>query len=318
MGKQKIKSRKGTTRLINRLEKFEWFSQEEWKVLVNQTVPQLMQIQVDQKGKKMTLSASLDNMVALSEYLNNRQEMGTIITFIWRTLKVARECERHGLRIECLLWDPKRIYVDQQNGEIRMVYWPVIGLNQNTKDALNYYKSFISIMKKMDMAAQIQDEYSAYFYQRENFDLHSFYYLMDSIVGYWKRNQTHSLGLDQDDPEPFYRKPPETNVISAYLEKDSEQIMLGEQMTTFGRDKSVCDVELAADVFVSRCHAKIDNEDGRFFLTDLGSVNGTYINDFRLKPGVKKELFDGVKVRFGKTCFVFHVLNSTATTFIHQ
>ena len=54
---------------------------------------------------------------------------------------------------------------------------------------------------------------------------------------------------------------------------------------------------------VSRKHAKIINDGGRFFIEDLGSRNGTYLNNVRLTQ--RMELTDGDKLRICRTDFEF-------------
>jgi pSer/pThr/pTyr-binding forkhead associated (FHA) protein len=52
---------------------------------------------------------------------------------------------------------------------------------------------------------------------------------------------------------------------------------------------------------VSRQHARVTLENGRMFIEDLGSSNGTYIDDQRLSPSVKSEVVPNSKIRLG-TC----------------
>ena len=59
---------------------------------------------------------------------------------------------------------------------------------------------------------------------------------------------------------------------------------------------------------VSRRHAEISYANGQYILRDLGSVNGTYINEVRLEPGSTHILKQEDKVRFGKVAgFAFQV-----------
>lgn len=59
---------------------------------------------------------------------------------------------------------------------------------------------------------------------------------------------------------------------------------------------------------VSRRHARILARDGNFFLEDLGSTNGTYINrGRRLLPGTPQPLADGDEIIVGKTFLRFQV-----------
>jgi pSer/pThr/pTyr-binding forkhead associated (FHA) protein len=59
---------------------------------------------------------------------------------------------------------------------------------------------------------------------------------------------------------------------------------------------------------VSRRHARILLKDGKYFVEDLGSTNGTYINrGRRLLPGTPQPLSDGDEIIVGKTFLRFHV-----------
>ncbi len=72
------------------------------------------------------------------------------------------------------------------------------------------------------------------------------------------------------------------------------------------------DVDLDAfdnDAKVSRRHAKIYRSNGAYFIEDLGSTNGTYVNrGRRLLPGNPQIISDGDEVIVGKTFLRFHIV----------
>ncbi|OLE51943.1 MAG: hypothetical protein AUG51_20320 [Acidobacteria bacterium 13_1_20CM_3_53_8] len=72
------------------------------------------------------------------------------------------------------------------------------------------------------------------------------------------------------------------------------------------------DVDLDADdpeAKVSRRHARIMRRNGQYFIEDLGSTNGTFINrGRRLLPGDRQPLRDGDEIIVGKTFLRFHVV----------
>lgn len=64
-----------------------------------------------------------------------------------------------------------------------------------------------------------------------------------------------------------------------------------------------------ADAKVSRRHARIYRRDNAYFIEDLGSTNGTYVNrGRRLLPGSPQVLSDGDEVIVGKTFLRFHIV----------
>lgn len=66
------------------------------------------------------------------------------------------------------------------------------------------------------------------------------------------------------------------------------------------------DIDISAKV--SRMHARITEENGTYFIEDLGSTNGTYINrSERLIPGDKVRISDGDEIIIGKMFLRFVV-----------
>lgn len=72
------------------------------------------------------------------------------------------------------------------------------------------------------------------------------------------------------------------------------------------------DVDLDTDdteAKVSRRHARITFRDGQYFLEDLGSTNGTFVNrGKRLSPGTRQSLNDGDEIIVGKTFLRFRLV----------
>jgi diguanylate cyclase (GGDEF)-like protein len=75
---------------------------------------------------------------------------------------------------------------------------------------------------------------------------------------------------------------------------------LGEQPILVGRDDT-CDLSIP-HASVSRKHARIEPSDSGYFVADLGSTNGTFLNNVRVSCS---PLHDGDYVRFGVCIFRF-------------
>jgi pSer/pThr/pTyr-binding forkhead associated (FHA) protein len=58
-------------------------------------------------------------------------------------------------------------------------------------------------------------------------------------------------------------------------------------------------VDLSADDAVSRRHARITGRGGAYFLTDLGSTNGTKLNNRWLEPNRETRLNAGDRIELG-------------------
>jgi predicted component of type VI protein secretion system len=86
--------------------------------------------------------------------------------------------------------------------------------------------------------------------------------------------------------------------------------LLSPPSSVLGRD-SRCDVVLAEEG-VSRRHAQISARRGRYFLRDLGSLNGTYLDGERIED--EAELSSGAHVRVGRMVLRFEVSSGAEPT----
>src|SRR6267143_751022 len=77
---------------------------------------------------------------------------------------------------------------------------------------------------------------------------------------------------------------------------ENQEIELSPDPMTVGR-ASACNIRIA-DAGVSSKHAKIWCEEGQYFLMDLGSTNGTFVND---RDVDREQLNDGDLIMFGMT-----------------
>jgi Nif-specific regulatory protein len=75
---------------------------------------------------------------------------------------------------------------------------------------------------------------------------------------------------------------------------------LGEEALSVGRDST--NVVRLADSLLSRRHCRIERAGERLVLTDLESLNGTFVNG---RPVREHTLADGDRVTVGESCFIF-------------
>jgi hypothetical protein len=88
-----------------------------------------------------------------------------------------------------------------------------------------------------------------------------------------------------------------------------QEILLSQDVTTLGRAPS-CQVVLDSD-FASRRHAQVIRRDQVYWLKDLGSKNGTLLNNEPVAGEI--QLNDGAEIRIGETAFIFVDLEVTRT-----
>jgi FHA domain len=109
---------------------------------------------------------------------------------------------------------------------------------------------------------------------------------------------------------------PHARLVIEKGRSSGKQFMLSDVEAQIGRwdaDGGIFpDIDLDTDdpeAKVSRRHARITLTNGQYFLEDLGSTNGTFINrGRRLPPGQRQALCDGDEIIVGKTFLRFHIV----------
>lgn len=109
---------------------------------------------------------------------------------------------------------------------------------------------------------------------------------------------------------------PHARLVIEKGRSSGKQFMLSDVEAQIGRwdaDGGIFpDIDLDTDdpeAKVSRRHARITLSNGQYFLEDLGSTNGTFINrGKRLSPGHRQALCDGDEIIVGKTFLRFHIV----------
>jgi ABC-type multidrug transport system ATPase subunit/pSer/pThr/pTyr-binding forkhead associated (FHA) protein len=97
--------------------------------------------------------------------------------------------------------------------------------------------------------------------------------------------------------KPLAQAPPATVELVRTTTGKLERIQLTKDVTRLGREPGIeVEIEAAAAV-VSRRHAEIQRRDGQYTLVDLGSFNGTLINEQRITSPTP--LYDSDRIQLG-------------------
>lgn len=81
---------------------------------------------------------------------------------------------------------------------------------------------------------------------------------------------------------------------------ENESYVIGSSMQS-------ADIYIDSNSTVSRKHARISRAAGIFYLEDLGSMNGTYVNGEKLREGEKRMLGDHMRIKFANEEFSFEM-----------
>ena len=116
-------------------------------------------------------------------------------------------------------------------------------------------------------------------------------------------NDRDTPKITLDDPDAALPSGGETCLVSIYGPDLGRRWSLDLDEMIIGRESS-CAVSVPIDT-VSRRHCRLCLRGGEVFLTDLGSTNGTALNDEALPPNEEFALRSGDRIRAGSAIFKF-------------
>lgn len=90
-------------------------------------------------------------------------------------------------------------------------------------------------------------------------------------------------------------------------QKTNEQFYITKPETVIGKERKKVDICISNDPTISRKHCSITIQNGQFYLSDIGSSNGTYFGGKRLALNHPVRLQDGDRFTISDQTFLFHV-----------
>ena len=103
---------------------------------------------------------------------------------------------------------------------------------------------------------------------------------------------------------------PEAQKQQPYLfrMKNNERIMLNKLVFRIGKERSYVDYFVSDNAAVSRSHANIVEQNGKFYVVDTNSTNHTYVNGRMIQSNTEVLLSHGDRVRLANEEFEFHMM----------
>ena len=90
--------------------------------------------------------------------------------------------------------------------------------------------------------------------------------------------------------------------------RTGEAITVNKSSFVLGKERSMVDYFIADNPAISRTHAIITSDGGRFFVTDKNSTNHTFVNGKLIAPEVAKELLSGDRIKLANEEFEFSAM----------
>ncbi|MCD8361615.1 MAG: FHA domain-containing protein [Lachnospiraceae bacterium] len=284
----KVKTKVDCTIVTHTMSKKEQLNNMELDIINKNEIPALLPVNIK---KTMTggtqLRFEIRDMTNLESFLQSNITFGQFIDAICQIADTLIACEAHGIPANNLEMLPKHIFYDYPNKQVRMMFWPLISLNEY-REIGNSFQAFGGIYHCSAQDDAFRNKYLSLFQKRARFDILQFKKTVNRLETLWIEEQGETRAYSsrksksKSQMESISLDLPVSNPV-IHRATDKTTIVLKEFPFTIGRSEE-CDYVISGNAFIGRVHLTLFMKDGDLYLKDHNSVNGTFVNGKRI-PG---------------------------------
>ena len=158
---------------------------------------------------------------------------------------------------------------------------------------------------------EITDQFNAYVADIDTFDVDyaSKFFVMAATLLQIKSRlllpKQPKLAEEEEEEKTVLLVPP-TQITGKLIRcATGEEFVLNGSMNIVGKSKIRADIRIQNNPAIGNVHCKITREENAFYLEDNKSLNGTYLENVKLKPEVKTLLETENRIRLADEEFIF-------------
>lgn len=274
------------------------FEETVYKVLLSQTNGIFIQCMKMMRNGKLSLYYLTDDYRPMSSmFMGITPDI--LISVVVNLFADIIEVRNNGF-LACqsidLSWD--KIFVEQSTLKVKLVYLPV---SVKTFDSYAEFESELraSIVKLIQKVIAVPTG------QMEQFvlDLSNGSLSIEDV--YNKSRGSHMPRIDATHIASVSLPPNAGNGIKLVAMNTPQrfELVIGRDEMLLGKKPEWVDGVISFNKMISRKHCKITRINGNFYISDEGSVNGTYVNNKRVEPGQSCQIKRGDIVRLADSDF---------------
>ncbi|RGR64590.1 FHA domain-containing protein [Roseburia inulinivorans] len=196
------------------------------------------------------------------------------------------------LNMACIDNRLSHIFVEPGTQNVKIIYLPVnlAGVHKNKNEFDNEIKA--QLVQKIE--------------QTQAADHPQIRQIMDALGEGTLKLHDVSVRIQSEKTEVQRNmiEKPLTNQISIQSMNGQFHFDIQENEFLIGKSREKVQGVITGNSAVSRVHCKIVRKNGNFYVVDMESSNGTYVNGKKIKPGVPEPIFEGCQLRIANAEFI--------------
>lgn len=287
---------KGYGNTAYRIKREDSFYEIGFKVLQNQSGGSLLNCRRLKYNGDMKLVYFTDGLLSLEQLLEeaDAESMGTAVSSF---VSAVRDVEENGfLNIVCMDNRPERIFFEPGTLTVKLIYLPLhIQTDARTKAA------FEDDLRKLLVKAIRAERFAENRAMQEAIAVLSdtaipFAQMAEKLQAVFRTGQQKADSVVcQAEKTKMYVLAEKNGGINIPITKDAFLI---------GKNAEKVDGVITGNSAISRVHCRIMRRDGKLFVQDMGSVNGTYVNEKRIMPEECAGIEEGSRIKLADMEFI--------------
>lgn len=262
-----------------------------------------------------------------------RMEYSHYTNIIIRLCDIYEKSEDYLLSTDNIILDNRTIFIDDNTGEVYAIYTPIkkqslngdienlkkylLELSNNVvvitnKEKIELENIINKLRSNVDSVLELR-EYTEMSQKRisQKRIIKEEEVVIEKKPSIFNRIINDIFSVNKKDTDKEVRSSNESTIDDeekkikkAYLIRDNETVEINKDIFLIGRTANTVDY-LINNKIIGRIHARIENIDNEYFLTDLDSKNGTYLNGTRLIANERYKLEDRYEIKIANVILKF-------------
>ena len=288
------------------LENNEVFYDVGYKVMQNQENANLLRCHRIKYNGKIKLIYFTREYTSLEDYIAS-SDMDTILNAIHSLLEALIQIENLGfLNMACIDNRLSHIYVESGTNNVKIIYLPVniTGVHKNKNEFENEIKAqMVQKIERIGMMDHPKMRQVIDALEDGILKLHDISTRIQAEKPVMHRN-TKNTSADPNIGQKKIVDMPDMNQISIQSIDGQFHFVVCENEFLIGKSRERVQGVITGNNAVSRVHCKIVRQNGSYFVVDMGSSNGTYVNGKRIQPNVPEPISDRSQLRIANAEFI--------------
>lgn len=330
MSKLKVSIKKSTVTAMMKAGRKERINETELSQLARIKPCGIMHVT---KTKKDSVIYTCPANINLTDRLKKAISKYDFFFMIEQIVIMVEDVYNNGLNVNSVRFNMDDVYINEMTKEMYFIYFPIVG-GQESADIVGFIENIIYTMTPV-----INED--ANYISRFMYYVRSFHgFNGNAIEKYISREEravvnvlkNKAVTMQQTMQQQIMQQamqgsmdgttvlsddgisvqqiqqmqPVNYHFASLTRQVTGEKIELGKPSFVLGKNPEKSDYAVAGNTNISRIHAVITTRNGRYYVMDQNSTNGTFINGRIIKAGQETEILPGYCLMLANEEFIFN------------